>query len=167
MSRPVRHLAHRFFEVLSARPLDSHELAEAAARVGPELWPLFLTQQTADQRHAYQAGSKMSIGSHEPELVLAAMMHDVGKAESGLGVIGRTTATLLMALGLPMPARLGRYRDHGPIGAAKLEDAGAPTIVVLFARHHQGERPAGITPEDWDSLIRADEPGMPGNGRSQ
>jgi hypothetical protein len=64
-----------------------------------------------------------------------------------------------------MRGRLGRYRDHGELGARDLEEVGAPPVAVLFARHHQWERPDGIDPEDWSRLIRADEPGIPEQAR--
>jgi hypothetical protein len=166
MSRTLRHLSHRFFEVLVAKRLDSHELARAASWVEPGLWEIFIDQQTADQRHGYRAGSKIaSDPTNHKNLVVAAMMHDVGKRHSRLGVVGRTVATLLMAIGAPMSRRMARYRDHGALGADELERAAAPPIAVLFARHHQDDRPDSIATGDWAILTRADEPGMPGHIR--
>ncbi|MEX0864369.1 MAG: hypothetical protein WD269_05780 [Acidimicrobiia bacterium] len=166
MSRSLRHLSHRFFEVLLAKPLDSHELTRAASWVEPGLWEIFIDQQTADQRHCYRAGAKIaSDPTNHQDLVVAAMMHDVGKRASRLGVLARIIATLLMAIGAPMSRRMARYRDHGALGADELERAGAPPIAVLFARHHQEDRPDSIAAGDWATLIRADEPGMPGRIR--
>jgi hypothetical protein len=163
MGRSLRHLSHRFFEVLGARRLDDAETALAREWLGSDLWPLFDSQQISDQRHGFNAGKKLA-GTARRDLVVAAMLHDVGKVDSSLGVIGRTIATVLMALGVLMTARMRRYRDHGLLGAMKLEAAGAPSIAVLFARHHQGERPESIQKDDWDTLIWADEPGMPREG---
>jgi hypothetical protein len=166
MGRSLRHLSHRFFEVLGARPLDEIETLLAREWLGADLWPVFAGQQTADQRHGFNAGKKLA-GTVRRDLVVAAMLHDVGKVDSSLRVIGRTFATVLMSLRLPMTARMRRYRDHGALGALKLESAGAPTIAVLFSRHHQGERPESIPAEDWDMLIWADEPGMPREGANR
>jgi hypothetical protein len=163
MGRRLRHLTHRIYEWWGARPLDEAEITLARSMLSPDLWPLFASQQVADQRHGFNAGRKLT-GNARNELVTAAMLHDVGKAESSLGVIGRSVATVLMTLRLPMTDRMRRYRDHGELGAASLESAGAPMIAVLFARHHQGERPDSIGPEDWKALIWADEPGMPSSG---
>jgi hypothetical protein len=162
MGRSLLHLTHRFFEVLRARPLDDAETTHARTILGPDLWPLFVAQQVPDQRHGFNAGKKLTGKPHD--LVAAAMLHDVGKADSSLGVIGRSVATVLITLRLPMTARMRRYRDHGELGAVSLESAGAPPVAVLFARHHQGKRPETITLDDWETLIWADEPGMPRGG---
>ncbi len=62
-----------------------------------------------------------------------ALLHDVGKADSGLGTIGRVAATLTpskLAHG-----RFARYRDHERIGAELLAAAGSdPLTVALVAR---------------------------------
>ncbi|MCI0679110.1 MAG: hypothetical protein L0Z63_08750 [Actinobacteria bacterium] len=160
MGRSLPHLAHRFFEVLRAKPLDAEEEALAKSWLDDGLWALFTGQQTADQRHGFHAGAKLrNVG--RPDLAVAAMLHDVGKTASRLGVIGRSVATVLMTLRAPMSPRMRMYRDHGELGARTLETAGAPTIAVAFAQHHQGERPAEIPDSDWALLIWADEPGMP------
>jgi hypothetical protein len=162
MSRTVRHLGHRFFEVLFAKRLDADELAQAADWLEPELWSPFISQQRADQRHGFNAARKVAVfRPGRPDLVQAAMLHDVGKRMSNLGVIGRTFATILIGLGAPLGDRVRQYRDHGEIGADELAALGAPEVVVLFARHHSSERPEGMTAGDWGALILADEPGMP------
>jgi hypothetical protein len=161
MGRTPLHLAQRFFEVLLAKPLTVEESDLVESWVDPALWVLFTAQQAADQRHGYNAALKVAGAGGSSELVVAALMHDVGKSRSRLGVLGRTWATVLMALGAPMSGRLSRYRDHGELGAMDLEQVGAPVVAVLFARHHQWERPDGIGPDDWSKLIWADEPGIP------
>ena len=154
--RPL-HLARRFFEVLLARPLDTTEVSAIASWIGPGLWDLFASQQVADQRHGYETGRRvLDAGVTDSELITAAVLHDVGKRHSRLGAVGRTLATLLMAMRLPMPRRMASYRDHGVLGAADLETAGAPDIAVLFARYHQGRRPESIPSQAWEVLHGAD-----------
>ncbi|HEX5630422.1 MAG TPA: hypothetical protein VFY15_02055, partial [Acidimicrobiia bacterium] len=76
---------------------------------------------------------------------------------SGLRIPGRSVASLLAIARLPVPPRMRRYLDHGPIGAAMLAAVGEVDIVVAFARDHGGHRPPpGIAPDDWAALRRAD-----------
>lgn len=162
--RPL-HLARRFFEVIFARPLDASELSTVASWVGPELFELFVSQQTADQRHGYATGRRvLGRGVTDTDIIAAGALHDVGKRESRLGAVGRTLATLLMAAGLPMPRRMAGYRDHGALGAEILEKAGAPGVVVRFARHHQGARPGSIPVDVWEILHDADLAAKPRRG---
>lgn len=161
MARRSFHLVRRFFEVLRARPLDVAELRTIRSWVGDDLMPLFIAQQVEDQRHGYQIARIVFDVTSSAELAAAAALHDVGKRHSRLGPFGRTVATVLMALRLPLRGRLRAYRDHGPLGAADLEAAGAPALAVEFARHHQHRRPGTIDPEDWSVLNRADLGALP------
>ncbi|HSG78505.1 MAG TPA: hypothetical protein VLD62_02910 [Acidimicrobiia bacterium] len=154
----LRHLAVRFFEVLRTRALTPAEQAQVDGWLRPAEGPLFWSQQAADQRHAYDAARSCSRARPDrPDLVRAALLHDVGKRHAGLGIAGRVTASLLRIARLPAPGRLGTYLDHGRIGAAELADTDAEAIVVHFTRsHHQAEAPPGIDPADWAVLRRAD-----------
>ena len=53
--------------------------------------------------------------------VAAALLHDIGKLASGLGVGGRVFATLIG----PRTAKFRRYHDHERLGAAMLREAGS------------------------------------------
>lgn len=138
-----------------------------ASWLGPDLFGLFASQQTTDQRHGYATGRRvLDWGGTDPDLIAAAVLHDVGKRHSRLGAVGRTFATLLIATGIPLPGRLAAYRDHGALGAQDLEEAGAPEIVVLFARHHQGDRPDSIPEAIWETLHSADLATKPRRNRN-
>ena len=153
----LRHLVARFFEVLAARPLTPAEQQEAGRMLCPRDAPVFWGQAGADQRHALSAARRVAAGFPErPELIRAALLHDVGKRHTRLGIAGRVIASLVEMVGLPGPGRLGRYLAHGAIGAADLEAAGCEPIVVAFARRHHGERPVEITVDDWAILTEAD-----------
>jgi hypothetical protein len=120
---------------------------------------LFFAQAPADQRHGYSAGlTVVDSGSGDSGTVRAALLHDVGKRHARLGVIGRVLASVLILLHLPLPGRLGVYRDHGEIAAGELESIGAEQLVVDFARHHHRSRPSTIDVSTWDLLQKADQP---------
>jgi len=85
-----------------------------------------------------------------------AAAHDVGKQASAYGPIGRSIATVVVALAGNGKARawaattgglrgrIGRYAGHDELGADLLAVAGArPAAAAWAAAHHR--------PEQWDS----------------
>lgn len=160
------HLVARFFDYLRSQPLSDHERARVAEWLEPAELALFFSQAHPDQAHGYHAASVV-VGStlSEPTLIRAALLHDIGKRHAGLGVVGRSVASILIRLHLPLTARMASYRDHGPIGADELSRAGSPALVVDFARHHHARRPDTIDAGAWDVLQAADLPAKPGLGR--
>jgi len=151
------HLARRFLGVIRSRPLRPLEQAQAAALLLPGERSLFWRQSPADQRHAHDCARRVTaLAPGRRDLARAALLHDVGKGAVPLPVPGRVLAGVLPLLHLPTPGRLGAYVAHGPRGADALQAAGAETLVVAYARHHHGSRPAAVPPGDWDLLTRAD-----------
>jgi len=156
------HLIRRFFEVASARPLSRDERAAVGSWLTPALSDLFFSQQPADQRHGYRAGASVAAaGYRAPDVVAAALLHDVGKRHAGFGALGRSVASVMILLSLPLSERMLTYRDHGIVAARELGRAGAPPLVVDFALHHHGRRPETIAEDVWDVLAAADEPVKP------
>lgn len=158
MPGSLGHLSSRFFDVLLSRPLDVAERATVETWLTPELADVFFAQPGADQRHGYEAGLYVIAAGAEPEVVVAAAMHDVGKREARLGVIGRVIASLLIMTGLPLTRRMRLYRDHGVMAAAELAALGAPPLAIDFALHHHSRRPPSISPGTWELLLLADQP---------
>ncbi|MFZ0013018.1 MAG: hypothetical protein WAL25_02775 [Acidimicrobiia bacterium] len=154
------HLIRRFFDVARARPLSSAERAEVAGRLTDDLTTLFFDQPGCDQRHGYQAAlSVVADGVTDNGVIVAALMHDVGKRHSRLGLIGRSVASVMILMRLSrLPDRVAAYRDHGVTGARDLGRAGAPALAIDFALHHHGRRPPSIAPDTWKVLVKADEP---------
>jgi hypothetical protein len=111
-----------------------------------------------DRRHA--AGVARRVEATLPAdratraVLAAALLHDVGKIESGLGTFARVGATLAGAAGARPRAsawssldgvrgRVGRYLRHAPIGAGLLVGAGSDPVTVAWAREHH------LPPADW------------------
>jgi hypothetical protein len=152
------HLSSRFFDVLLSRPLDVAERATVETWLTPALADVFFAQPGADQRHGYEAGLYVIAAGAEPDVVVAATMHDVGKRQARLGIVARVIASLLIMAGLPLTSRMQLYRDHGMTAAAELAALGAPPLAIDFALHHHSERPPSISPGTWDLLVSADQP---------
>ncbi len=151
------HLAARFFDVVTAQPLDPVDLGRLNDWLSPVEQAIFLGQRAADQRHGLECGLEVARNHADRlDLVRAALLHDVGKRHARLGPLGRVLASILIRLHTPLGARVRSYEAHGPIGSDELLELGAEGLVVDFARHHHGARPASITSEDWDLLESVD-----------
>lgn len=142
------HLAKRFATSLSHRNPDASDEAWVEARLLPEELVLWKRLGSADRRHAIAVARAAveRIGTRaERPVVAAALMHDIGKLESGLGTFGRVAATLGgKARGRdrrPANSRFARYLRHDELGAALLAEAGSDPLTVAWAReHHWPER---------------------------
>lgn len=155
--RDLPHLVRRFVGSLSARRPGPHDQAFAASVLAPSAASRFFAQAPMDQGHALRCARAVeAVAPGRTDLLRAALLHDVGKAASGLGVVGRSVASLAAITHLPRSGRMQRYLDHGRIGAAWLAADGEPEIVVAFAAGHHGAPPAGVDPADWALLQDAD-----------
>lgn len=156
------HLFRRFFDVAFARPLTPSERAAVDGWLPADAATLFFAQADADQRHGYHTALTVMAGAiHERDVVMAALLHDIGKRHSRLGLFGRSVASVLILLRLPLSNRMQTYRDHGLVAARELAQLSVPSLVVDFAMHHHGRRPLTIDPVIWDALIAADQPAKP------
>lgn len=156
------HLVARFFDVAFAGALTGSERAAVAAWLDPEQAAVFFSQSDADQRHGYEAALHLiADGVDSVEILQAGLLHDIGKRHASLGIIGRTIASILIILRMPLPERMRMYRDHGQLAARELGALGAPSLVIDFAMHHHGDRPPTIDPRTWAFLVAADEPPKP------
>jgi hypothetical protein len=147
------HLVKRFFGFLTATRPGPEDQLFVSRSLHTDLLRLFYKQRVEDQRHALDVARRVQ---DRPHLIEAALMHDIGKTEIGLGAIGRSVATLWALTSLPIWGEWLLYIDHGPRGADLLEDAGAGDLALAFARHHPGPVPSGFDEADWHLLETAD-----------
>ena len=117
-----------------------------------------------DRRHAVGVArdSISLLGSDDvpPEVVSAALLHDVGKVESSFGTMSRAVITFA-AIGFGRArllqwadqpgkggrrtrrARVGLYLTHDSLGAEMLKSAGSKPLTVSWAAEHH------LPPEMW------------------
>ena len=116
--------------------------AEAALTEGEvRLWR---RMSGPDRRHAVGVARRTAVelGDEATRPVLAAaLLHDVGKVDSGLGPVRRALATVWSwVAGRDRAAsgdgRVARYLRHDTIGADLLTAAGADPLTVAWAREH-------------------------------
>ena len=150
----LRHLITRFFGVLVSRPLTPQQQDWVNEHLGPAEAELFWQQSVADQAHAHAVARRTEavLGENRKALA-AALLHDVGKRHSAAGPIGRSLATVLDFVHVPMPEDWRRYREHGKLGAQDLSDIGADVTSIAFAR---GQRDEAVDQQVWDALVSAD-----------
>ena len=147
----VVHLVKRFWWSLRARPLDGEDHLWVKSRLLDLEWDLFTQLPIADQQHHLRVARRF-IGRFDAEpqreWVAAALLHDVGKVDVGLGTLGRTFATI-WPWGRRGDGRLGRYHRHVERGAQLLRDIGSSPETVALVGEHSDAPPAAAAALYW------------------
>jgi hypothetical protein len=133
---------------------------------------LWRRMSSPDRRHAVAVAHRVeaALGPAATTPVLAAaLLHDVGKIESGLGPFRRAAATVAGMVGGHAAAEewrtrqgpvggVGRYLCHDEIGAELLVAAGSDALTVAWAReHHLPAERWTVDPEVGAALKAADD----------
>jgi len=154
----LAYRVRQFWRALTAVP-NPEELALAQAVLSPELMALFLRLQASEQVHALGMLRQLSAhnGTH-PDLVVAVLLHDVGKTrcplhlwERGIIVLGEVLLPHKVVSWSRAEARGWKRpfvvaEQHAAWGAELAARAGASSLAVtLIRRHHEALRP--VLPE--------------------
>lgn len=126
----IGHLARRFKGSLSRQPPADADEAWARSLLDAAEAELWSRMTPADRRHSIEVAGRFA--SFRPaatrDELAGALLHDVGKVESGLGTWGRVAATVVG----PRTRRFRTYHDHERIGAEWLAACGSdPSTVEL------------------------------------
>ena len=164
MAGSISYRAQQFFHALtdSATP---EELAHVQAILPPALFEIFCLMLPFEQAHAirvYQAVRQQ--GCTEPDLLAAALLHDVGKARVHLRPWERVLYVLGEAL---LPEQADRWGDgepkgllrgfvvreqHAAWGAEMAQAAGASERLVRLIARHQDEDFSDL-PQDEQAMM--------------
>ena len=142
--------------------VPARERDAAAAWLTPAQLALFDGMHVADRRHGLDVVAALrDAGEHDPEVLLAGLLHDAGKGDTGM--LPRILHSLdqahitwpALALGwLPgMRRALVRLRDHADTSARLAEAAGCSARTVELIRWQDAPR----DPEAGERLRLADE----------
>ena len=157
--RSLPHLVRRFFRSLTARRPPPTDQVFIASELKGGSAHLFAAQSAMDQAHALRTARIVAAKAPgRSDLVRAALLHDVGKTHAGIGVVGRSCASLLAIAHIPVTSRMRSYLNHAVLGATDLAGSGESGIVLTFAReHHTAIAPTGTDEADWAVLRMADD----------
>lgn len=143
------HLVRRFFGALDPRGPAPGDERWALDRLGPGEVALWCSMSGPDRRHALGVARAVvaELGTAAlPPVVAAALLHDVGKVESGFGTVARVPVTVLglltgRARTERWGARIESYLHHDEVGAELVAAGGGHPLTVAWAReHHLPER---------------------------
>jgi putative nucleotidyltransferase with HDIG domain len=157
--------ASQFVQALFAQPAaDAARLA--AEYLPPALQPLYHGMSRAEQWHSLAVlRALLRQGQADPDLLAAALLHDVGKTRSPLRLFDRVLVVLAQRLAPAATQAWGKGAPrgwrrpfvvaarHADWGGKILEQAGAsPRLVVMVRRHHAAQPLRGT---DVDRLLAA------------
>ncbi|HEV3452268.1 MAG TPA: hypothetical protein VG869_13865 [Acidimicrobiia bacterium] len=176
MSRPG-HLARRFVGALRPGGPRPGDVAWVGGVLEDEERTLWSRMASHDRRHSVLVARRVeralagTDAAGDPRWLAAALLHDVGKLDAGLGVLGRVGATLAggaaghewaetWSTRRGITRRVGLYLRHGELGATRIRVAGGREEAARWAAAHH--TPAawsetGIPPEVVDALVAADD----------
>ena len=158
----IAHLSGRFVRALWPGPPHADDVEWVETVLTPDGFVQFRRQPNHDQRHAIGVARDVQVRlagtayTDDPRWLSAALLHDIGKLDSRLGVYGRVVATVSgAAVGRDhAPAwsestgftrRVGLYLRHAELGADRIRLAGEPEEAARWAAAHHD-------PSTWGEL---------------
>jgi hypothetical protein len=149
---------------LRRAPLSRAEMEEVRRVLPPALAERFARLSPGEQAHGLRVLRAVAAGAHpyaaRPELLQAALLHDLGKSLAPLNLFERTCVVLARRLLPTAAARWSRGPERGwrrafvaaarhpEWGAELAVRAGAAPLVAALIRRHQAPLAAPRTPED-------------------
>lgn len=156
IARTARYRIGQLLAALRARRAQAAlTLPEGPARevLPPPLLALFERMPPEDRAHGLEVLRRLrSQVQEDPVLLSAALLHDVGKAEAGVGLVHRALRVLLARTvpslwrWLCWPTGWRRpfwvVANHPARGAVWVETAGGAPELCALIRHHEAPAPA-------------------------
>lgn len=169
--RELLHLSRRFFGSIRPGAPPDADLAWADEQLLLGERALLRRMSNPDQRHAVAVARDVfaELPDASRPVMAAALLHDVGKVQSGFRTPARVVATLFWAVAGDQTAdrwlsasgvqrRLAEYRRHPEIGEQLLLEAGADPLTANWAAdHHKPLERWRVDPAVGDVLKRCDD----------
>ena len=176
MSRAA-HLARRFVGALRPGGPAAGDVAWVATVLDPGELSVWARLPGHDRRHAVGVARRVETAlaatdqAGDRRWLAAALLHDVGKLDAGLGVVGRVGATLAGAAAghgwadvwstkRGITRRVGLYLRHPELGATRIRVVGGQEEAAVWAGAHHTEEAwpgTGFPPVVIDALVAADD----------
>jgi hypothetical protein len=156
----ARYRLEQFWRNFHAVPLTVDAQREIQQRLSLQEVALFERFGFEDQWHSYRVYCTLLEDGESPELLVAALLHDVGKTCSPLSIWDRTLVVLAEAT---IPGRVARWgtgsprgwrrpfvvrAQHAAWGAQMAREAGSSPSAVSLIRRHQEVLPAPAAAEE-------------------
>jgi hypothetical protein len=164
----VRYRSRQFWEALRTAPLTARDLEPARSVLTDQQLALFTGLQTSEQMHGLRVLQTLQDqGETHPDLLVAALLHDVGKTTHPLHLLDRVIIVLVKRT---FPERIklcGRAQprgwkrafavanQHPAWGADLAQAAGASPLAVSLIREHQNDLPYPATDNLENQLLSA------------
>jgi hypothetical protein len=162
--RPI-YRVWQFWQVVTARPLDRKAKAEIESILSPQQQRLFGRFSASEQQHSYRVFRALRrAGQGDPDLLAAALLHDVGKTRLHRRWWDRPVVVLAQAF---LPGKAAEWSrgepkgfnrpfvvkaNHAEWGALDAETAASSPLTVALIRHHH-DPPAAETDEKLARLL--------------
>jgi putative nucleotidyltransferase with HDIG domain len=163
------HRAWQFIQALTARPLTAAEQGEVAEVLSPRQQALFRQMSSSDQRHSLKVmRTVIAMGTTIRDLLVAALLHDVGKSRHQLYLWERVMVVVIRAFGPTAASGWGKelskgwrrpfviYQQHPEWGAEMALAAGCSPLTVELIRGHHDRGGVHTDSELLRSLQQAD-----------
>ncbi|MDD2696332.1 MAG: hypothetical protein PHD58_10440 [Anaerolineales bacterium] len=158
----IPYRLRQLWQALAAAP-DRRGIDEATAWLTPAQITLFLRQPAFEQAHSLKVMRRLlANGEHHPDLLAAALLHDVGKTYYALRLWERAYIVLVGVLfpnwaqrgGARAPEALGKLpfwrrplevaRGHPEWGAEMARQAGVSSLAAWLIQNHQNQEAAPL-----------------------
>jgi hypothetical protein len=146
----VSYRARQLWRTVTSQALSPAALADIRTVLSDEEFALFLRYDLTDQQHCYRVMCALrDQGADDPDLLAAALLHDIGKSVVTLSSLDRVVGTLAERGWRGSLARWGNeppegWRrpfavrvQHAAWGAQLAKGAGSNPTVVALIGHHQ------------------------------